>query len=41
MNDAFPINTLYLMRGAIYAKQNNFLEKYNEAMFFMQCGQII
>ena len=33
MNDAFPINTLYLMRGAIYAKQNNFLEKYNEAIF--------
>ena len=33
MNDAFPVNTLYLMRGAIYAKQNNFLEKYNEAVF--------
>ena len=33
MNDAFPVNTLYLMRGAIYAKQNNFLEKYNEAIF--------
>ena len=33
MNDAFPINTLYLMRGAIYAKKNNLLENYNEAIF--------
>ncbi len=33
MNDAFPVNTLYLMRGAIYAKNNNILEKYNETMF--------
>ena len=33
MNDAFPVNTLYLMRGAIYAKKNNILEKYNEVMF--------
>ena len=33
MNDAFPVNTLYLMRGAIFAQENNMLEKYNEAMF--------
>ena len=33
MNSAFPVNTLYLMRGAIYAKKNNIIEKYNEAMF--------
>ena len=33
MNDAFPVNTLYLMRGAIYAKKNNIIEKYNETMF--------
>ena len=32
-NDAFPVNTLYLMRGAIYAKKNNLIEKYNEIMF--------
>ena len=32
-NDAFPVNTLYLMRGAIYAKKNNAIEKYNEIMF--------
>ena len=33
MNEAFPVNTLYLMRGAIYAKNNDLLEKYNETMF--------
>ena len=33
MNDAFPVNTLYLMRGAIFAKKNNILEKYNSAIF--------
>ena len=33
MNEAFPVNTLYLMRGAIYAKNNGLLEKYNETMF--------
>ena len=32
-NDSFPVNTLYLMRGAIYAKKNNVIEKYNEIMF--------
>ena len=33
MNDSFPVNTLYLMRGAIYAKENNILENYNKCMF--------
>jgi len=33
MNEAFPVNTLYLMRGAIYAKKNNLIDKYNEIMF--------
>ena len=33
MNDAFPVNTLYLMRGAIYAQKNNSLENYNSAFF--------
>lgn len=33
MNDAFPTNSLYLMRGAVFAQENNFLEKYNEAFF--------
>ena len=32
-NDAFPVNTLYLMRGAIYAKKKNLIEKYNEIIF--------
>tara|TARA_B100000902_G_C27115215_1_gene815711 strand:+ start:240 stop:809 length:570 start_codon:yes stop_codon:yes gene_type:complete len=33
MNAAFPVNTLYLMRGAIFAEKNNDLEKYNNAFF--------
>ncbi len=33
MNTAFPINTLYLMRGAIYAYKNNSLLDYNRAFF--------
>ena len=33
MNEAFPVNTLYLMRGAIYAKKKNLIEKYNKIMF--------
>ena len=33
MNDAFPVNTLYLMRGAVYAKNEGILDKYNKAMF--------
>ena len=33
MNNAFPVNTLYLMRGAIFAKQRGILKEYNKAMF--------
>lgn len=32
-NNAFPVNTLYLMRGAIFARKNQLLEKYNNAIF--------
>ena len=33
MNNAFPVNTLYLVRGAIFAKQKGILKEYNKAMF--------
>ena len=33
MNDAFPVNTLYLMRGAIYAKKIDALDKFNSTIF--------
>ena len=33
MNNAFPVNTLYLMRGAIFAKKKGILKDYNKAMF--------
>ena len=32
-NSNFPINTLNLMRGAIYAQENGFFEKYVEVVF--------
>ncbi len=32
-NTNFPINTLNLMRGAVYAKENGFFEKYVEVVF--------
>jgi len=32
-NDAFPVNTLYLMRGAIFAKKTGILNNYNKAIF--------
>jgi 2-hydroxychromene-2-carboxylate isomerase len=32
-NSNFPINTLNLMRGAVYAKENGFFEKYVEVVF--------
>jgi len=34
-NPNFPVNTLHIMRGAVYAKANGIAEKYNEAMY--QC----
>ncbi len=33
LNPLFPINTLALMRGAIYAQREGFLLPYSEAMF--------
>ena len=33
LNSAFPVNTLYLMRGAIFAMKNGMLEKYNNVIF--------
>ena len=32
MNPHFPVNTLHLMRGAIYAQQQNFLPAYMDAV---------
>jgi len=32
-NSFFPINTLYLMRGAVFAIKNGILDKYNEVIF--------
>ena len=32
-NQAFPINTIYLMRGALYAQKEGFIEAYDEAIF--------
>ncbi len=33
MNSRFPINTLSVMRGAIYAQQNGFLDSYSQVVF--------
>ena len=33
MNSAFPINTIYLMRGALYARREGFIEAYDKACF--------
>lgn len=33
MNPHFPVNTLYLMRGAVYAKQQDFFERYVDTVF--------
>ncbi len=32
MNDSFPINTLQIMRGAIVAKRDGFLDRYTQCM---------
>ena len=32
-NDAFPVNTLYLMRGAIFAKEKGIIDNYNQVIF--------
>lgn len=33
INSHFPMNTVYLMRGALYAQQEGFLDIYNKAIF--------
>ena len=33
LNPHFPINTLTLMRGAVFAQQNIILERYLDAVF--------
>ena len=33
MNPHFPVNTIYLMRGALVAQRDGYLDKYNEAVF--------
>lgn len=33
MNSKFPLNTIYLMRGALYARHEGFLEAYDKACF--------
>ncbi|WP_109478164.1 2-hydroxychromene-2-carboxylate isomerase [Paraburkholderia sp. C35] len=37
-NPAFPINTLVLMRGATYAAQEGFLDRYSDAVFDAMWG---
>jgi 2-hydroxychromene-2-carboxylate isomerase len=39
LNPFFPINTLALMRGAIFAQQEGFLERYSDAVFDSMWGQ--
>lgn len=38
-NPYFPINTIQLMRGAIWARENNFLLPYQDAMFKAVWGE--
>ncbi|SOE96961.1 2-hydroxychromene-2-carboxylate isomerase [Burkholderia sp. D7] len=37
-NPYFPINTLVLMRGAVYAQQEGFLDQYSDAVFHAMWG---
>ncbi|WP_137923775.1 2-hydroxychromene-2-carboxylate isomerase [Cupriavidus sp. 2SB] len=39
MNSHFPINTLNLMRGAIYAQKEGFLIEYSDAIFKAMWGE--
>jgi 2-hydroxychromene-2-carboxylate isomerase len=32
-NPNFPVNTLHIMRGAVYAKAHGFAQEYNETMY--------
>ena len=38
VNPHFPINTLVLMRGAVYAQQEGFLDQYSDAVFDAMWG---
>ena len=33
MNSNFPVNTIYLMRGALFARHEGFIEAYDKAVF--------
>jgi 2-hydroxychromene-2-carboxylate isomerase len=39
LNPFFPINTLVLMRGAVFAQQDGILERYSDAIFDAMWGQ--
>jgi 2-hydroxychromene-2-carboxylate isomerase len=39
VNPYFPINTLVLMRGAIYAQEAGILERYSDAIFHAMWGK--
>jgi 2-hydroxychromene-2-carboxylate isomerase len=39
LNPFFPINTLVLMRGAVFAQQEGFLERYSDAIFDAMWGR--
>ena len=39
VNPYFPINTLVLMRGAIFAQEEGILERYSDAIFHAMWGK--
>lgn len=39
LNPFFPINTLVLMRGAVFAQQEGFLDRYSDAIFDAMWGR--
>lgn len=39
LNPFFPINTLVLMRGAIFAEREGFLDRYSDAVFDAMWGR--
>ncbi|REG50957.1 2-hydroxychromene-2-carboxylate isomerase [Paraburkholderia sp. BL6669N2] len=39
LNPHFPINTLVLMRGAVFAQQEGFLDRYSDAVFDAMWGR--
>jgi 2-hydroxychromene-2-carboxylate isomerase len=38
-NPAFPVNTLVMMRGAIFAQQEGYLDRYSDAIFDAMWGR--